>query len=227
MYAKIKQIGKVDNSYMSDPLSYCVTSDLDNSFNHTAGQKLGPYSAPCQMFMSDYCAKNWDGICEYASRNINSNYPNPMINSAPLVPNIGPNPTQGENLIRNTAMKKYLSQLSNNCTIDYEVFDPQVASSPLVGRIASKTKMTGAECIPVFEVNPDTIDSDIVMDKLLARPGVGMDILANIYNNAKAKGTLDRLKNTKLYRFFMSPDFQAYVILARNNASRLSGIRYR
>ncbi len=226
MYAKINKVGALDHTFMTNPLSYCVTSDLDNSFNHTAGQKYGPYSTPCQMYMSDYCAKNWDGICEYASKNINSNYANPLGSIEPLVANIGPNTTQGENLIRNTMMKKYLSQLSNTCTIKYEVFDPQVASSPLVGRIAPKDEMPGNQCIPIFEVDPKTIDDDPVMNKALSRPGIAMDIFANIYNTALRLKKLDALKRTRLYNFFMSPDFQAYIVIAKNNATRLSGVKY-
>jgi len=226
-YARINQIGpQVDNSFLNNPLSYCVTSDLNNSFLHTAGQKYGPYSVPCQMYMSDYCSNKWDGICEYASKNINKDYPNSLARTDPLVSNSGPNFTQGENLIRNTAMKKYLSKLSGNCTIKYSPFDPLNASSPQVGRITSSDYDTN-DCIAIYEVNPEIIDKDIVMNKILDHPGIAMDILVNIYNNARNQGRLENLKGTRLYRFYMSPDFQAYKSIARNNASRLSGIKYK
>ena len=35
---------------------------------------------------------------------------------------------------------------------------------------------------PVYEVNPKTIDSDPLMNKILANPRIAMDILKNIYD---------------------------------------------
>jgi hypothetical protein len=51
-------------------------------------------------------------------------------------------------------------------------------------------------------VDPKTIDSDPVMDKLLARPIIGINILTNIYNTMKRYGTLAQLKGTKLGNFY-------------------------
>ena len=47
-----------------------------------------------------------------------------------------------------------------------------------------------------------TIDKDIVMDKLLEKPSIGMDILLNIFNTMKANNTLHTLQGTKIGKFF-------------------------
>jgi len=42
-YSKIVNFGgSVETDPQTNPLSYCLTTDLDNSFNHTAGEKYGP-----------------------------------------------------------------------------------------------------------------------------------------------------------------------------------------
>ena len=217
-YASIVNFGQsVEKSKLVNPLSYCMTSDLDNNFVHTAGQINGPYSKACQMFMSDYCSKEWNGICEVASRNTNNQYPNTAMpwycdkkgQGACLGVGIGSQFTQGDNLIRNTAAKKYLSNMSSNCCMKYEPFDAQVPSSPMISYWEADCSLRSG-CTPVYEVDPKTIDSDPVMNKILSKPILGMDILLNIYNSAKRMGKLEGLKGTKLYNFFQCKMFKEY-----------------
>ena len=61
------------------------------------------------------------------------------------------------------------------------------------------------------QLNPKTIDNDPVMNKVLSIPFACMDILVNIYNSAVRMNTLQSLVGTKLYRFFMNPQFQQIV----------------
>lgn len=224
-YANIVNFGNnVEKSPNNNPLSYCMTSELDNNFMHTAAETRGPYSQPCQMFMSDYCAKEWNGVCEVASRNTNNQFPNtatPWLcdkngQGACLGSGIGSQFTQGDNLIRNTAIKKYMSAMSETCSYSYQPFDPLVPTSPMI-RYWNKSC---ADCTPIYEVNPKTIDSDPVMDKLLARPLLGMDIFLNIYNTAKRNGTLSSLKGTKLYNFFQGSYFQKYASISKAKAAQ-------
>ena len=58
------------------------------------------------------------------------------------------------------------------------------------------------QCIPTYEVNPVGIDDDPVMNKILDRPIIGIDILVNIYNTMKRKNTLVGLNGTRLGKFF-------------------------
>jgi hypothetical protein len=204
-----------------------MTSDLNNSFVHTAGERRGPYSAACQMFMSDYCAQNWNGICEVASRNTNNHYPNTGMptslcdkggSGGCLGTGMGSQFTQGENLIRNTAAKKYLSKMSSNCCLKYEPFDPQVPTSPMISYWEASCDLRGG-CTPMYEVNPATIDKDPVMNKILSKPSIAMDVLLNIYNTAKRLGKLAGLRGTKLYDFFHTQLFHAYAMASLQRAN--------
>lgn len=219
-YAPLATFGScASTSPSNNPLTYCMTSELDNNFNHTIGQRAGPYSGKCQQFMSDYCAQKWDGICEVASRNTNTQLPNTVKSSlcnvsgqgACLGPGFGNQFTMGDILIRNTAAKKYLMAMSAQCGIKKEPFDPLVPNSPMI-TYWDPTNCDGCysrgTCIQLYEVNPATIDNDVVMNKILSKPLIAMDILINIYNTAKAFGKFDKLKGTKLYAFFMSNYFQ-------------------
>jgi hypothetical protein len=169
------------------------------------------------MFMSDYCAKEWNGVCEVASRNTNNQFPNTAMpwycdkkgQGACLGVGIGSQFTQGDNLIRNTAAKKYLTKMSGNCQARYEPFDSLVPTSPMIRYWEPNCDLRSA-CTPVYEVDPKTIDKDVVMNKLLSKPILGMDILLNIYNNAKRNGKLQALQGTKLYRFFQCKMFQDF-----------------
>ena len=185
---------------VNDPVTYCLAQTVDNEFMHgTIGQTIsGTYSKNCQVFMSDKCAANWDGICEYSSNN-RSFHPNNIQKNCSYN-----NLTSGEILIQNTATRKYLVENLGSCSIKYESFDPTVASSPIIGSLQG-------DCIPVYAVDPKTIDSDIVMNKILHKPIIAIDLLVNIYNTAKLKETFNNLHGTKIYNFFMSHPFQKYI----------------
>jgi hypothetical protein len=171
------------------------------------GEKHGPGSKSCQAFMSQYCSENWDNVCEYASKNKSNVYPNNLQacngNSDVLCNNL----TSGDILIQNTAARKYLVEMIGGCNIKYEQFDPTVATSPIISYWQGGCN----SCVPVYAVDPKKIDNDPVMNKILDRPIIAWSILVNIYNTAKRKGTLNKLKGTKIYKFFMSEPFQTYV----------------
>jgi hypothetical protein len=189
---------------MNNPLTYCVGSMLDIDFNHTLGDLYGQNSKPCQEFMSDYCANEWNGVCEFASQNTRTRFPN-QIGTAPC--NIL---TSGEILVRNTASKKYLIAMSANCQKQYRPFDPTVASSPLISYWVPDDTSDG-QCVAIYDVNPSTIDTDPVMNRVLQKPEIAMDILLNIYNTCNRNHTLGRLHNTKLARFFNSKSFRGHL----------------
>lgn len=234
-YASIGNFGPgVNNSPQSNPLSYCTLTGLDSGFMHTlgsAGTLSGPGNAQCQLFMAQYCATNpegWNGICEYMSQDTNRGAnPNTVQtcngpSGSCFSSGIGNALTNGQILIRNTAQEKYLVAMSNNCQRIYEPFDPTVAGSPMVSKWmptsngascgSSQGCSAPGKCIPIYAIkDPKNIDNDPVMNKLLAQPWCCMDIFVNIYNNAMRNGTLQQLVGTKLYRFFMNPQFQQIV----------------
>jgi hypothetical protein len=213
-YQSIGSFGQsAGHSAMTNPLTYCAVTTLDSNFNHTLGEDFGPDSEQCQRFMSEYCANNWDGVCEYVSKNVNTQYPNTVRNcgrggtGSCMGSGIGGAFTQGEILIRNTAASKYLKAMAN-CQRKYQPFDPTVADSPLISYWEPNCHGNQGSCVPIYEVDPSKIDHDPVMNKILQKPVIAIDVLLNIYNNAVNFKKIHHLRHTKLYRLFMSQWFQ-------------------
>lgn len=216
-YKCISNFGRsAANAPVNNPLTYCLAQTLDNEFSHGAIAETisGPYGRNCQAFMSEYCAKNgWNDVCEYASQNTSTRYPNSLQKCATGSQVACQGITAGEVLISNTAARKYLSAMSANCCMKYEQFDPTVASSPFISYWAGSCNTQGDnKCIPIYEVDPKLIDNDPVMNKILNKPIIAWSILVNIYNTAVRLKKINDLKGTKIHRFFMSKAFQNYII---------------
>lgn len=200
-------------SAQNDPITYCALSGIDSAAVHTLGSDnslLGSNNSQCQRFVANYCANNWDGVCEYLSNDTQRTLPNMvascnMANGSCMGPGLGNSLNSGQNLIRNAASERFLQAMSSNCTAQYESFDPTVANSPLLRRWTSSNY--GA-CIPVYDVDVTTIDNDVIMNKILNQPWIAMDILVNIYNNRRNTGRLGELATTRLGQFFSSTGFQ-------------------
>lgn len=187
-----------------DPVTYCVMDDnnsLNHQFSHGAGGgSLTPYSKPCQAFMSSRCSTNWDDKCELASKNTETRYPN-MIAKCGNPPVTVGRLSAGDILVMNTAEKKY-GKLSGNCSIKQEPFDPTVLTSPMVEYQVSDSCSYGGVCKTIYDVDPNTIDNDPVMNKILDRPEIGASVLVNIYRQLKKRGELAKINNTRLGRFY-------------------------
>lgn len=177
--------------YSNDPLTYCLGNNMSQRFNHGGNADIyGQNSKPCQAYLSEKCAKKWDGVCEYAYAHTTDDY----INANPMSFNEGIDAqgmNSGEILLLNTAQKKYLWKMFN-CEAVTEPFDPMVPASPLI------TTWRGMNCIPMYAVDPKTIDTDIVMDKLLSKPWIAKNLFANIRNTMLRRGDFYMLKGTKL-----------------------------
>ena len=199
-YATIINFGS-KKTLQDDPWVVCSSSGLDGNFLSGSNQ-YGPFSKTCQAFTSQSCALNWDGNCELASHNTSMSYPNQLGQCDSAGGVACANLTAGEILIQNTASVKYRIA-DENCKLMYQPFDPNVASSPMIAYdISNNYDYTTDRCVPMYEVNPQEIDSDVVMDKILLKPTIALHILVNIYNTMKRKGTLEQLKGTKLGRFY-------------------------
>jgi hypothetical protein len=187
----------------SNPLGYCLVNKLESLFdNGTSSTNLsGPYNKNCQVFMSTVCANKWYDFCEKESNNTDTYYPNNIDTSCSP-----PTRSVGEILLYNTAARKYLTDVYGNCNLIQEPFDANVANSPIISYWSDPTK-----CMRIYEVDPLTIDKDEVMNKILEKPRIALDILVNIYYTARRKQTIDALKNTKLYELFQSQRFQNYL----------------
>lgn len=203
-YRSINNFGQNFYSEVSNPITYCLNDTLSQKFLHGGNSTIyGQNSQFCQRFWGEYCSQEWDDLCEVASKNTNNTFPDNTIFG-----NIN-NRTYnykglnaGEVIIRNTAANKYLVSMGN-CVPKYEPFDPTVADSPMIKKWVSETGQN--DCIPIYAVNHKTIDNDVVMDKLLTNPKVGLDILINIHNNHRRMyGDTGHLTQTKLGKFFLS-----------------------
>lgn len=208
----------------NDPITYCALSGIDSAAVHTLGSDnslLGSNNTQCQRFIANYCANKWDGVCEYMANDTQKTVPNMvsscnMADGSCLGTGLGNALNNGQNLIRNAASERFLKAMSSNCSAVYESFDPTVADSPLIRKwMPSGDSCKGIgncyasnQCIPVYDVDPETIDNDVVMNKILAQPWIAMDILVNIYNNRLNTGKLSELNSTKLGNFFSSSGFQ-------------------
>lgn len=199
MYRKISSLGTtecdkqcIEDNFYSNPLSYCSLGDMSNSFFHgTSGSNTNlssAYGRNCQSFMSDYCATNWDTICENMSNK--QDMVIDQLNTCRGVKYIN----YGDLLIRNTAIKKYQTNM-DECGIRYETFDP-------LSYIDHKIRIIGQSCTPVYDIDTDTVVGDAVLNKLLDRPHVGMDILKGIYDSLKISGRYDKIKGTRLGKFY-------------------------
>jgi len=211
-YQNISSFGpEVKNLAVNNPLSYCLSNGMDNSFMHGgyAGKVLNRQNEPCQNYISEYCSKNWDEYCELESKN-NSRMSNNVNTKQNNLSNIN-GLTTGEVLIYNTAMKKYVIRRDGNCQLVKKQFDPTVASSPFYtvwisgeSKCATgncETQYTG-DCVSVYGVDPSKIDSDPLMNKILDKPVIALDILKRIYIDMKKEGTLSQLKGTRIGTFF-------------------------
>jgi hypothetical protein len=216
----------INNAYSTDPLSYCVPDYLDSQFLHGGiGRTFGKYNMKCQEFMSARCAKEWDGVCEAASKDPETVFPNMARNMQLQVQGQGQYQgfTAGENLIRDTAFKKYKTR-SANCNLKCEPFDPTVPNSPLVcfessdacafndGRnsVCSGNVQNGP-CISEYSIKEEQIaglDNDPVMNKLLSNPQLAPTLLEGIYNTMKRQGRLGKLQGTKLGHFYSMNGFR-------------------
>lgn len=215
-YTPIANLGSNTYSQIDNPLSYCVNPDkLDSMFLHGGhtDSLLAPESEHCQRFMAGYCAKKWDGFCEFSSRNQSTTVPDYLntCNTHSSAVFLGLN--AGEILVRNTAAKKYLLDITN-AEEKYELFDPTVPTSAMISYWQKKpcSKLTGVgldygKVEPTYAVDPTNIDNDIVMDKILSKPIIAFDLLINIYNTMKLNGDLQKLKGTKLGHFYSSVNY--------------------
>lgn len=223
MYRQITDFApNIDNNITVDPLLYCVLDSMDSQFLHGAtGRTFGKYNQHCSQFLSTRCALNWDAVCEELSKDKETRFPdtggplsyysiNGQYNRGPCLP-------YGEQLIRDTAFKKYKVAMKD-CNIHCEPFDPTVANSPLVcfeNRTSCTTGPTTSEvctgtteagvCQNIYKITPEQakgLDADPVMNKILDQPRLAPDLLDQIYYAMKGDGSIKSIKNTRLYRYY-------------------------
>lgn len=181
---------------LDDPLTYCIGNNLSQRFNHGSNADVyGQNSKSCQAYLAQRCAKNWDSICEYAASECANNEYATRANTINSCCGGGCIMSPGDILLKNTALEKYRIAMLN-CEETVEPFDPLTANSPLIHYYS------GSNCVPIYEVNPINIDNDPVMNKILNNPKIAINMLINIKNTMRRKGTLGLLRGTRLGNFY-------------------------
>lgn len=195
-YAKAHNFSSVLNLpvYNNDPLTYCIGNSASQAFNHPASWvSIGQNSTPCQIYMAIRCAQKWDSVCEYLTTSPYAYDTAPQVTSQSKSLYLNP----GDILLVNTAQKKYLAKmLGTNCELKTEPFDPvSLGGSPYISSYIGN-------CYPIYMVNPQTIDYDPVMNKILERPWIAKDFLTKLRINLIQYGIFEQLKGTKLGAFY-------------------------
>lgn len=196
-YANISDFGNNSCSEALTPiqeaLSHCLprhTSHL--SYHGSAAAHSGPHSDDCKSFLAEYCAYKWDKVCDTLASDKEAHHTNKQINAA------GEEMNNAEAHIRKTAGKKYIVGMKHAEKFHREL-NP-VSSRPIT---VTHYRATGnITPVPVYMVDPKSIDQDPVMQRILESPQVYMDILINIYNSMKQAGKLQSLKGTRLGYFY-------------------------
>ena len=186
--------GVYQEDMTDNPVDMCVFSDVNKSLTGgVLGYRYGPSNENCQLFMSERCSKNWDSVCDIASKNSTAQYPNTATirgnaQGSPL--EITGGSTVGAQLIHNAGQRRFCK--FSNSNIQQFPFDPTNLSSPTVTRINRSQYGNN----PVCSVDPRSIDSDILMNKMLDDPSTSMDTLTNICSKMKGK-----LNGTRIGKF--------------------------
>ena len=190
-YAKITDMGP---DMISDPTSMCVGTNISQLFNYGPG--FGQNSSKCQIFMAQRCAVNWDDACQISSRQDDS------FGVAAYGDGGSTMMSNGDLLLRNTAMEKYRVAImtdpngTQQCELKIGQFNLLDTTSPRMFHYIG-------DCVGDYAIRDvANIDDDPVMNRILQKPQVFDDLLANIYTTMLQRGDLNKLKGTKLGTFF-------------------------
>lgn len=192
MYALLSQLGTPAPGVSSDQqtLDFCFgPAGFDGSNPLVYGQN----NIPCQVYLAQRCAQNWDAICENAYKDQSYITQTAQAMSSGNNPMVGLTP--GDVFLRNTAQEKYRVSM-RNCELKIQPFNYFDPSSPQIAYYV------GPNCIAQYAVDPSTVDSDIVMHKVLDNPGPFVVMLRNIKNTMLANGSFMNLRGTRLGRFY-------------------------
>ena len=175
---------------------------LDGSSSVTQNDRS---SKAKQSFMAEKCSKDWDSYCEFASHDQTIGYPN-MVGLNNKFSEL----TSGEILIENSARKKYLKSLGNLIPVT-ELFNPNIPSQGKITYYISKSHIDGTgpfgthtnATYSLDGYTKEDIDNDVILNKILKDPIKYNDFLKNIYFTMKNNNTLENIKGTNIYNYFM------------------------
>lgn len=196
-YIKYKNFCPQFKSHIN-PYMLALTSDVDKNFDiGDQGTNYGPKYKSSQLLVGQYisCAKEWDFLCEYASR-VNEMDASIQFNPTNII--FSPQEksmSTGEIFIYIAAFMKYANFY--NCKLASEYYDPTNPNSPIITDVLPEDN----SAYFAFErIDPKEVDKDVLMDKIIDKPAVYFRILSSIRESCK-KSNID-LTGTKLGVFF-------------------------
>lgn len=163
-----------------------INKSFDNGVLAANYNASNPYS---QEFMAQTCSTNWNNVCELASQDTN-----PAVNGiSKFSQYYGQQTTVGDVTVRNTAVEKFCDL--QGCSATAKQLNPVDSTSPYV-------RVYNGQCVPVCNVDANTIDNDPVMNKIMKNPMKYRDIILNIFYTKKRQEGIDlRNTNTKIGAF--------------------------
>jgi len=194
-YAKIANFGQVQPVLLTNAVGLSISKDIDTTFDTGPTSRLfGPDMPNAQLYMAEKCSKQWDGACEFLSRNQDGTKCNAGKISSPLFqsPPVD-GMTIGDFLVENSAVRRFCDLSS--CKISEEPYNPMDPYSPMV---RSYSDCGYTKCMPVC-MPPDDPDNDILLNKVLDKPDRHTDLLVNMYRNVKDR---QKYENTRIGMIF-------------------------
>lgn len=194
-YAKYQNFAPtLSHELRTDPQAWSLYDDIDSLFDigPVAYHHYGPQSLTSQTFMAQKCAGNFDESCEFLACDktiIESNVGKVMATQFTSCPN---GTTIGDALVGNSSQRRFCDL--GQCTNIPELFNPLDPSSPVINKIVCG-EQTDIVCRP-----PSNPDQDILLNKVLDRPDMHVDILLNMHRNSK--NDRDKFVGTRIGRLF-------------------------
>jgi hypothetical protein len=199
-YVSISKFGANLNPLLTiDPVASSIYKDPDSSFDiGDAANQFGPATTSSQLYMAERCSKNWDGACEFLSRNNDNTKCNSGRISSPLFPTIyAPGrQTIGDFLVENAGVRRFCNL--DSCSVREEPYD---YTNPNSVTVKSYGCCGMDACLPVC-LPPDNPDQDLLLNKILDKPDLHIDLLINMYKNVNAQNSRLKYKNTRIDHIF-------------------------
>lgn len=198
-YVPIKKFGVALNDQLkTDPVGESVYRDVNTFLDiGPLARRYGPNTEESQTYMAQKCAENWDGACEFLSRNNDTNHPNVgKINSVLFKSAQPEDMTVGDYLVDNAATRRFCNM--DSCAMTETLYNELDPTSPLVKQYGPSINK---RCLPVCSV-PENPDEDTVLNKVLLQPYKHLDLLLNLYWNTRNQNKMSSLTNTKIGKIF-------------------------
>ena len=196
-YRQYYAYGAPAPSFTDNPLTYCLVDSMDKNFLHGSnGIRYRPESKECQLYMSEKCANEWDGFCEYSYQTNTQKRPPSIVTKLSSIHPCGTVLSVADNLLASTAERKYCTY--EDCKQTQSNFDPMNPNGVKLNFYADENGNMQT-CTPVCRVNIETINEDPVMQRLVENPDAAPALLHNICKTAQ-KENVD-LSSTILFPF--------------------------